>query len=196
MSLASTRLEILENKDWCWIFCHKLLQSEHLPLNVCVTLCVTNCDQMWPNVTNWALFSFWRLACGSSGSRIPWSKSQEFHGNPPSNYIREQFFSSFLMNYVGFTANLPSINPHIGNSRSYNISRNGSPVNFYMWNKNFVNFLENLWVKTRLICMKWNCVSSRNSGDENHVVMNEKVQALAGSIYEEFEKMLQRWVLE
>ena len=32
----------------------------------------------------------------------------------------------------------------------------------------------------------------RNSGDENHVVMNEKVQALAGSIYEEFEKMLQR----
>ena len=33
----------------------------------------------------------------------------------------------------------------------------------------------------------------RNSGDENHVVMNEKVQALAGSIYEEFEKMLQRW---
>jgi len=33
----------------------------------------------------------------------------------------------------------------------------------------------------------------RNSGDENHVVMNEKVQALAGSIYEEFEKMLQRY---
>ena len=38
----------------------------------------------------------------------------------------------------------------------------------------------------------WDLVS-RNSGDENHVVMNEKVQALAGSIYEEFEKMLQRW---
>ena len=42
------------------------------------------------------------------------------------------------------------------------------------------------------IKVDWDLVS-RNSGDENHVVMNEKVQALAGSIYEEFEKMLQRW---
>ena len=27
------------------------------------------------------------------------------------------------------------------------------------------------------------------SGDENHIVMNERVQALAGSIYEEFEQV-------
>jgi len=29
--------------------------------------------------------------------------------------------------------------------------------------------------------------------DENHMVMNEKVQALAGSIYEEFEKMISKY---
>jgi len=33
----------------------------------------------------------------------------------------------------------------------------------------------------------------RNSTDESHIVMNEKVQALAGSIYEEFEKMIARY---
>ena len=33
----------------------------------------------------------------------------------------------------------------------------------------------------------------RNSGDENHIVMNERVQALAGSIYEEFEGMIGRY---
>ena len=33
----------------------------------------------------------------------------------------------------------------------------------------------------------------RNSTDENHIVMNEKVQALAGSIYEEFEKMISKY---
>jgi hypothetical protein len=27
------------------------------------------------------------------------------------------------------------------------------------------------------------------SGDENHIVMNDRVQALAGSIYEEFEQV-------
>ena len=33
----------------------------------------------------------------------------------------------------------------------------------------------------------------RNSTDESHIVMNEKVQALAGSIYEEFEKMIGKY---
>jgi len=33
----------------------------------------------------------------------------------------------------------------------------------------------------------------RHSGDENHIVMNERVQALAGSIYEEFEQMLAKY---
>jgi len=33
----------------------------------------------------------------------------------------------------------------------------------------------------------------RNSHDENHIVMNEKVQALAGNIYEEFEKMIGKY---
>ena len=63
-----------------------------------------------------------------------------------------------------------------------------------LYGEHKLDFLENLWVEIRLIHVKWNFVS-RNSGDENHVVMNEKVQALAGSIYEEFEKMLQRWVV-
>lgn len=31
------------------------------------------------------------------------------------------------------------------------------------------------------------------ASDENHIVMNEKVQALAGSIYEEFEKMIGKY---
>ena len=30
----------------------------------------------------------------------------------------------------------------------------------------------------------------KNSTEESHLVMNDKVQALAGSIYEEFEKMI------
>ena len=42
-------------------------------------------------------------------------------------------------------------------------------------------------------CARILTVLFRNSGDENHVVMNEKVQALAGSVYEEFEKMIARY---
>lgn len=33
----------------------------------------------------------------------------------------------------------------------------------------------------------------RSQVDENHIVMNERVQALAGSIYEEFEKMISKY---
>ena len=33
----------------------------------------------------------------------------------------------------------------------------------------------------------------RNSTEESHLVMNDKVQALAGSIYEEFEKMISKY---
>jgi hypothetical protein len=32
------------------------------------------------------------------------------------------------------------------------------------------------------------------SGDENHIVMNDRVQALAGSIYEEFEQVRNKTV--
>ena len=32
-----------------------------------------------------------------------------------------------------------------------------------------------------------------NSHDENHIVMSEKVQSLAGSIYQEFERMIGRY---
>lgn len=32
-----------------------------------------------------------------------------------------------------------------------------------------------------------------NSHDESHVVMSEKVQSLAGSIYQEFERMISRY---
>lgn len=32
-----------------------------------------------------------------------------------------------------------------------------------------------------------------NSHDENHIVMSEKVQSLAGSIYQEFEQMIGRY---
>jgi hypothetical protein len=33
------------------------------------------------------------------------------------------------------------------------------------------------------------------SGDENHIVMNDRVQALAGSIYEEFEQVQRKQVM-
>ena len=33
----------------------------------------------------------------------------------------------------------------------------------------------------------------KNSTEESHLVMNDKVQALAGSIYEEFEKMISKY---
>ncbi len=33
------------------------------------------------------------------------------------------------------------------------------------------------------------------SGDENHIVMNDRVQALAGSIYEEFEQVRSKPVI-
>jgi hypothetical protein len=33
------------------------------------------------------------------------------------------------------------------------------------------------------------------SGDENHIVMNDRVQALAGSIYEEFEQVRSKTVI-
>ena len=35
--------------------------------------------------------------------------------------------------------------------------------------------------------------SGGGSGSDSHAVMNDKVQALAGSVYEEFEKMISRY---
>ena len=101
---------------------------------------------------------------------------------------------SSLKNYVGLTADpQASINPCIESSNSYNISWIGNTVKFYnVQQKQFSG--ETLSENQPSIMIKKNvkCCLRRNSGDENHVVMNEKVQALAGSIYEEFEKMLQR----
>lgn len=77
--------------------------------------------------------------------------------------------------------------------RKYGGSYEGANLDFNTKSKVLDPYLEFLYRRCKMSQIEMDQETVYGTHEDNHVVMSEKVQSLAGSIYQEFEKMIARY---